>query len=90
LATIEINEAAAALADYARRAGTEPVILTEGGKPLAALVSLEGVDAETLALATSPRFMAIVQESRESLRAEGGLSSDDVRRELGVKPRRRR
>jgi antitoxin (DNA-binding transcriptional repressor) of toxin-antitoxin stability system len=90
LATIEIAEAAAALAEFARRAGTEPVILTEDGKPLAALVSLEGVDAETLALATNPRFIEIVQESRQSLRAEGGLSSDAVRRELEVKPRRRR
>jgi len=44
--TLELQQATAPLAEYAREARKEPVILTVEGKPVAAVVSLENVDME--------------------------------------------
>ena len=46
--TIEMAEATASLAEYAREISKEPVILTVDGKPAAALVSVANADLETV------------------------------------------
>lgn len=45
--TLEMKEASAPLSEYAREVKKEPLILTIGGKPVAALVPLENADLET-------------------------------------------
>lgn len=87
--SLPLRKATAPLTEYARDLTTEPVVFTVRGKPVAALVAIESADAETISLATNPRFMAIIEESRARLRAEGGISSEEMRRRLGIKPRRR-
>jgi PHD/YefM family antitoxin component YafN of YafNO toxin-antitoxin module len=82
--TIELDQATASLAEYARQAKSEPVLLTEQGSPVAALLSLENVDQESLSLSTNPQFMEIIEESRARLATEGGISSDEMRRRLGL------
>jgi hypothetical protein len=64
--------------------GDEPVILTSGGKPVAALVSLENVDLETIALSTSPRFMEMIERSRKQPKENGGVSAEEMRRRLNL------
>jgi len=88
--TVEIKDATAPLADYARQASIEPVIVTSNGKPMAAVIDMTGVDAETASLSTNPKFLAILERSRARRKAEGSVSSDEMRRRLGVprKPRR--
>ena len=86
--TVELGKATASLAEYARRARREPVVLTVGGKPVAVLVVIKNADLETAALSTDPKFVALIERSRARLKAEGGLSSDEMRRRLGAKPRR--
>jgi antitoxin (DNA-binding transcriptional repressor) of toxin-antitoxin stability system len=82
--TLEMAQATAPLAEYARDVSREPVILTVGGKPIAALVPVENADLETITLSTHPQFIALIERSRARQRAEGGISSEEMRRRLGV------
>jgi len=83
--TLEIAKATAPLAEYARDVSKEPVILTVDGKPVAALVSIENADWETVTLSTHPQFIALIERSRARQKAEGGISSAEMRRRLGLK-----
>ena len=87
--TLELDKATAPLAQYARRLKKEPVILTSHGKPIAALITMRNIDWETASLSTNPRFLAIIERSRARQKAEGGLSSDEMRRRLGLRPKSR-
>jgi len=83
--TLEMAQATASLAEYARGMGKEPVILTQRGKPIAALVSVENADLETITLSTHPRFIALIERSRARHKTQGGISSAEMRRRLGVR-----
>jgi hypothetical protein len=78
------------LRDVAALAKSGTVILTRDGKPLAAVKDLSGSDWEAVALADNPQFRALIEESRRSYRVEGGISLEEVRRELGLKAPSRR
>jgi prevent-host-death family protein len=79
---LEIKDAKESLADYARQVDKETVIVTEDGKPLAALVSLENVDEETLSLSTNRGFIELIESSRKEQESTGGLSSAEILRRL--------
>ncbi len=83
--TLEMAKATAPLAEYARDVKREPVIVTVRGKPIAALVSVENADMETIVLSTHPQFIALIERSRARQKAEGGISSEEMRRRLGIK-----
>ena len=82
--TVDIKDATAPLADYAHGVKVEPVIVTSHGKPIAALVSVENADWETVRLSTHPQFLALLERSRVRQKAEGGVSSSEMRRRLGM------
>jgi len=63
-----LYEVGNSLSRFVAEAGREPVVITENGKPCAALVTLEGVDLEAFALAHSPRFQAL--QDRAARQAE--------------------
>jgi antitoxin (DNA-binding transcriptional repressor) of toxin-antitoxin stability system len=88
--TIELISATAPLAECARKVNHEPIILTTRGKPIVALVPIENTDMETVALSYNPKFLAIIERSRARQKAEGGISSDEMRRRLGLKKASRR
>jgi PHD/YefM family antitoxin component YafN of YafNO toxin-antitoxin module len=77
---IEQTDATAPLADYAGDIGSGPVVVTNHGQPVAALVRLENADIETVALSTNPGFLDLIDRSRGRARAEGGISSEAMRR----------
>ena len=81
---IDLAEATETLAVYAAAVTQEPVIITVDGKPVAALVAIENADLETVSLSTNPAFLALIERSRARHQAEGGLSSTEVRRRLGL------
>ncbi len=81
---IEMDKATAPLSKYAREVSKEPVILTDKGKPVAALVQIENADLETVALSTNPKFLALIERSRARQKSDGGISSDEMRRRLGL------
>ncbi len=85
--TLELKKAVGPLREYASVRDFEPLVLTTKGKPVAALVHLENSDWETVALSTSPKFMAIIERSRERARREGTVPAAEVRRRLGLPPK---
>ena len=80
-----MTDATATLAEYTRRGAVEPVIVTIDGKPVAALVAVENADLETVSLSTNPEFLAVIERSRVRQQAEGGISSEEMRRRLGMR-----
>jgi len=82
--TLEMAQATAPLAEYAQDVDKEPVVLTLGGRPVAALVSIENADLETVTLSIHPRFLALVERSRARQKVEGGISPREMRQRLGL------
>ncbi|MDQ3960119.1 MAG: hypothetical protein M3255_07530 [Pseudomonadota bacterium] len=82
--TIELVQATAPLAEYAQEMSKEFIIITVGGKPVAALVPIENADLETVTLSTHPQFLALIERSRARQKAEGEISSAEMRRRLGL------
>jgi antitoxin (DNA-binding transcriptional repressor) of toxin-antitoxin stability system len=74
---IEKDDATAPLGDYAGDIGSGPVIVTNHGQPVAALVAIENADMETVALSTNHEFLDLIDRSRSRARAEGGISSEE-------------
>ena len=71
------------------RSGT--LIVTKNGEPVFSINRLSPDDCERLALARNPKFRAIVEASRRSLRTDGGLTMNEVCQEFGLKdPLRKR
>ena len=68
----------ARLSAYVDECGAEgPVVITRNGKPAAVLlVPYDDDDLEHLMLGRSPRFRAVLDRSRESIKAGKGLSED--------------
>lgn len=81
--TVDIAQATGPLADYVQEASTEPIIVTVEGKPVAAVVSIENADWETVRLSTDP-FLALIERSRARQKAERGISASEMRRRLGA------
>ena len=79
-----MTQATASLAEYAQGLNGDSVIVTLGGKPVAALVSIENTDLETVALSNHPQFLALIERSRRRQQMEGGISSAEMRRRLGL------
>lgn len=84
--TLEIVQATAPVAAYLEEIenNQQPVIFTVAGRPVAALVPIENTDLETAALSSYPQFLALIERSRARHKAEGGISSDEMRRRLGL------
>lgn len=51
---------------------------------IAALLAIGNADLETVSLSTNRRFMELIERSRARQAAEGGISSAEMRRRLGV------
>src|SRR6266478_5544603 len=82
--TIESDRATQSLGQAAREAAGEAVVVTEHGKPVAVLLPLENTDLETVSLSSNPRFLKLIERSRSRMSQEGGISSAEVRRRLGL------
>jgi len=85
----------ARLSAYLEECETEgPVIITRNGRAVAVLLTpVDDNDLENLILSRSPRFQAILDRSRQSLKAGKGLSRQEFWRavaERGKKDRKAR
>ncbi|HET6962000.1 MAG TPA: type II toxin-antitoxin system Phd/YefM family antitoxin [Terriglobia bacterium] len=70
----------ARLSAYVEQAGNEgPIVITRNGKPVAVLLTpYDDDDLENILIARSPRFQAVLNRSRQSIKAGKGLSEKDV------------
>ena len=81
--TVDISDAVQTLAEYMRQLGDGPIVVTSGGRPLAAIVPTEDLDLETVSLSMNPEFMEIIQRSRARGEQEGGVTASEVERRFG-------
>ncbi len=77
---VERADATRSLADYAAEIESGPVVVTNRGLPVAALVPIENADLETVALSTNRQFLDLIERSRARVRAEGAVSNEEMRR----------
>jgi antitoxin (DNA-binding transcriptional repressor) of toxin-antitoxin stability system len=82
--TLEVAQATAPPAEYARAVRNDPPILTIGGRPVAVLVPIENADLETVTISTHPQFLALIERSQGRQQAEGHISNAEIRRRLGL------
>ena len=73
LADVKTN--LSAYVEQAEREG--PIVITRNGRAVAVIIApVDDEDLETLLLTRSPRFQALIERSRKSLRTGKGLSSE--------------
>ena len=81
--TIELSEVSA-LTPHVRPGSHEPVILTQNGQTIAAILPADEQDVKSSLLSINPQFQAVLDRSQRRLQSEGGLSSAAVRLRLGL------
>src|SRR5437879_8299318 len=62
--TLDVRNASKPLADYTAELDSESIVITSNEKPVAALISLRGMDRESVALSLSPDFAKIIRVAR--------------------------
>ncbi|MCX7015847.1 MAG: hypothetical protein NTW86_25385 [Candidatus Sumerlaeota bacterium] len=82
--TIERAEATESLAKYTEHVEDFPLVITEHGQPIAALLPVPNADIETVSLSSNQEFLDLISRSRGRIRAEGGISSQEMRKRLGI------
>ena len=76
---VSVEDVAADLASYLDQCQSEgPIVITDNGMTVAVLLAPhDKEDLERLLLARSPRFRAVLDQSRQSIEAGKGLSRDE-------------
>ena len=88
--TIEVADATAPLAEYARANRRRALLLTVRGRPYAALMPISTpTDLENLRVSDSPGFQALIAESRRVNPPGTGFTTKQVRRALARRRSRR-
>lgn len=82
--TLDLTEATQSLAQYAQETHSGPIVITQDGRPIAVVIALDNTDMETITLSENPQFLALIERSRERQQREGGVSTSEMRRRLGV------
>lgn len=89
--SVKLSDVTGSLSEYARKGLEETVVVTRQGKPVVAVMPLTKFDDwESVSLATSARFMEIIERSRASARDRGCIPLAEVRRKHGLPARARR
>lgn len=76
---VPLAEVKAQLSAYVEACEAEgPVVITRNGRAVAVLLApVDEDDLESLLLARSPRFQALLEKSRRSIKAGKGLSREE-------------
>ena len=82
--TVAVEDMSGPVANWFTGQDDDTVVITRSGEPMALLTAVDSLDLETISLSNNPKFWEIIERSRARQNNEGGLSSADVRRELGL------
>ena len=90
--TVPLADVKARMSAYVDHVETEgPVVITRNGKPVAVLLApRDAEDLEQLVLVHSPRFQALLDESRASIRAGKGLARNAFWKAVTARQRKKR
>lgn len=76
----EVKDRFSAYIDESR---DSPVIVTRNGRPVAMIIPIEDDDdVDSLLLAHHPRFRQLLEDARERVRRDGGMSLSELRRRV--------
>jgi prevent-host-death family protein len=78
--TIELKDAHESLAEYVKRLQGEEITIVHKGVPLAVLTPVGNDDYESVELSTDPKFIKMLERSRQRLREEGGIPAEEMRK----------
>src|SRR5262249_26713622 len=84
LRVLPLEETTLTVRELAELVKEGPVILTRNGQPWMTVKDVSGSDWESISLASNPRFVALIEESRRSYRDKGGIRPDAFRQDLGL------
>lgn len=76
---LPIAKAHRPLAQYAAELEGEVLVVTDGNRPVAALVPLKDFDRECLRLSTNREFLRLIKKSRAEIAAGKSLSLSQIR-----------
>jgi antitoxin (DNA-binding transcriptional repressor) of toxin-antitoxin stability system len=79
---LPLSSAVRPLAEYVAAFGDETVILTEGGRAVAAIIPLTNVDRESLALSQHPEFLELIARARAEFAAGRTISLVQMKRRV--------
>ena len=78
LKIVPLAEMKAHLDDYLKQSQGEQILITENGHPVAAMILIVDPEAlERLILTDNSQFHQILENSRRSLKEDGGLKSEE-------------
>lgn len=68
---------------YIDESHESPIIVTRNGRPVAMLIAIKDEDdLDSLLLAHDQRFLRLLEEARQRVRATGGLSLAEMRQQV--------
>jgi prevent-host-death family protein len=80
-----VADVKARLSAYLKESESGPVIVTRNGKAVAVLLAITDDDElERLVLAHSPKFQAMLDQSRRQIEETGGIPHEQFWREVGA------
>jgi prevent-host-death family protein len=82
LPAIELGEATGPLSDYVESAKSEPLVITSGGRPVAVIAAVKGLDLEQLSLGSDEAFLAFLSAARSQPEAGTTVSLEPLRAAL--------
>ena len=87
--TLELKDAGTSVKHFVSSKNGAPLIIKSRGKTVAALVHLGDDDLEDFLLSNNPKFIEILEDSRQQCRRGETISSADLKKEFGIKPLRK-
>jgi len=83
---VPLGQAKNELSAYVEEAQHDRVLVTRHGKPAALIIGVEGEDFEDLMTRSDPEFWQMIEARRTASKT---ISSEEMRRRLGVAKKRR-
>lgn len=83
---VALGQAKNELSAYVDQAQHDRVLVTRHGKPAAIIIGVEGEEFEDLMTRSDPEFWQMIETRRKASKT---ISSDEMRRRLGVARKRR-